>query len=117
MIDILELKWLFENHYKGYFNRVSLKTLCDYFKVNSTREIRRLIHQLRLRGSLIVSHSKGRGGYWLTTRELIDTDDNERAQVEIMIKELNSRIGRISEIKKPFDKLLARENDQILMTY
>lgn len=112
-----DLKYMFENHYKGFRHRVTKQQLMDQYGIKDERIIRRAIEQLRDQGMLIVSTSASKG-YWLTTNELLSTDILERCCAELMVAEFKSRIRKISNRTTAIRKTLAQINSkQILMTY
>ena len=119
MIDYNKLISVFQNHYNGFVKRVPLETLCFSldleFTKNNTRQIRRAIHDLRAEGTLIISNSKS-SSYWLTTKELIENDPEEKEQVKCMMFETISRIGKLNEIVKPLKKAL-KVNEQLELDY
>ncbi len=70
-----------------------------------------MVYDLRDSGLPIVSTSKSRG-YWLTSRELIESDPQEKEAVLIFIAETYNRIKKLRQIIAPAEKLLSEEDKQ-----
>ena len=81
--------------------------LSQYFGV-SDRIIRKMIEELRNNNYPIVSTSKS-GGYYLWREGMSKTD------LEIMYREIYSRIKKLRKMIKPIDKILHGEDQQMVM--
>jgi len=104
---------IFKNEATGCQNKRSRSRLCKDIETND-RTVRNAIFELRSYGVPIISTSKS-AGYWLTTKELIESDPQEKEAVLTFIGETYNRIKKLRQIIAPAERLLSDEDKQMFL--